>query len=179
MAINEQRFYYCPKCGGKLTYRYIGEERPRLVCDACQYVLYENPVVGVAAIVLNNHKQILLGRRTGGRYPGLWCIPCGYVEYDEDVYDAIRREFKEETNLDIEPVRVFTVLSNFHDPEKHSVGIWFWARVNSGEPLAGDDLDQVAFFDLSDPPPLAFPTDRVVIERLHADNGKEQLNIVL
>jgi len=40
------------------------------------------------------------------------------------------------------------------------------ARVIGGEPLAGDDLDQVAFFDLADPPLLAFPTDQVVIERL-------------
>ncbi|WP_161822040.1 NUDIX hydrolase [Sporotomaculum syntrophicum] len=171
MAIKKQRYYFCPKCGGKLTYRNIGEDRPRLLCEACQYVMYENPVVGVAAIVLNASRQILLGRRNGGRYPGLWCIPCGYVEYDEDVYDAIRREFKEETNLDIEPVRVFTVQSNFHDPEKHSVGIWFLAQVTGGEPLAGDDLEQVAWFDLSDPPPLAFPTDQVVIEQLRTANG--------
>jgi len=172
LANQEQRYHYCPKCGGKLAYRYIGEDRPRLVCEACQYVLYENPVVGVAAVVLNDRRQILLGRRTGGRYPGLWCIPCGYVEYEEDVYYAIRREFKEETNLAIEPVDVYTVLSNFHDPEKHSVGIWFMARVIGGELLAGDDLDQVAFFDLSDPPPLAFPTDRVVIERLRVTTEK-------
>jgi len=170
----EQRYHYCTKCGGKLAYRHIGEDRPRLVCEACQYVLYENPVVGVAAVVLNDRGQILLGRRTGGRYPGLWCIPCGYVEYEEDVYDAIRREFKEETNLDIEPVDVYAVLSNFHDPEKHSVGIWFWSRVISGEPLAGDDLDQVAFFDLADPPPLAFPTDQVVIERLRDTTEKSR-----
>ncbi len=133
----------------------------------------------MAAIVLNNRGQILLGRRTGGKYPGLWCIPCGYVEYDEDVYDAIRREFKEETNLDIEPVMVYAVLSNFHDPESHSVGIWFRVRVTGGELLAGDDLGQVAFFDLSNPPALAFPTDQVVIDRLRVDNEKEQLNIIL
>ncbi|WP_347488012.1 NUDIX hydrolase [Desulfoscipio sp. XC116] len=169
MTKKEQRFYYCPKCGGKLAYRCIKEERPRLVCGTCQYVLYENPAAGVAAIVLNAEKQILLGRRAGGKYAGLWCIPCGYVEYDEDVYCAVRREFKEETNLDIEPVGVFTVQSNFHDPEKHTVGIWFRARVTGGEPLAGDDLDRVGYFDLSAPPPLAFPTDRVVIEYLLAD----------
>ncbi|AGL02622.1 NUDIX hydrolase [Desulfoscipio gibsoniae] len=165
MTIKEQRFYFCPKCGGKLSY-HIKDERPRLICDVCRYIFYENPVVGVAAIVLNAQKQILLGRRTGGKYAGLWCIPCGYVEYDEDVYHAVRREFKEETNLDIEPLGVYTVQSNFHDPEKHTVGIWFWARVTGGELLAGDDLDYVAYFDLSDCPPLAFPTDRLVIDRL-------------
>ncbi len=174
MVIKKQRYCFCPKCGGKLSYRHIGDDRPRLLCESCRYVMYENPVVGVAAIILNAGGQILLGRRTGGRYPGLWCIPCGYVEYDEDVYDAIRREIKEETNLDIEPVRVFTVQSNFHDPEKHSMGIWFWAQVRGGELLAGDDLDQVAWFDLSAPPPLAFPTDQVVIGQLRDTGAVEK-----
>jgi ADP-ribose pyrophosphatase YjhB (NUDIX family) len=125
--------------------------------------------VGVAAVVVNDQNQILLGRRKGGRYGGLWCIPCGYVEYEEDVYNAVKREFKEETNLDIDIVRVFTVQSNFHDPENHTVGIWFWARVTGGEPVAGDDLDRVAYFELSDIPPLAFPTDQVVINLLRSE----------
>jgi len=47
------------------------------------------------------------------------------------------------------------------------------AQVTGGEPLAGDDLDRVAFFNLSDLPPLAFPTDRVVTDRLRVNNGKE------
>ncbi|MBF7082212.1 NUDIX hydrolase [Desulfallas sp. Bu1-1] len=164
----KQRFFYCPKCGGKLDYL-DHRGRPRLTCVLCAYVLYENPVVGVAAVVVNDQNQILLGRRKGGRYGGLWCIPCGYVEYEEDVYNAVKREFKEETNLDIDIVRVFTVQSNFHDPENHTVGIWFWARVTGGEPVAGDDLDRVAYFELSDIPPLAFPTDQVVINLLRSE----------
>ncbi|WP_425059792.1 NUDIX domain-containing protein [Sporomusa carbonis] len=32
------------------------------------------------------------GRRSpSASYPGLWCIPCGYVEYNEDIRDAVRR----------------------------------------------------------------------------------------
>ena len=93
----KQRFFYCPKCGGKLSYRNCGE-RNRLVCGNCSYIFYENPIVGVAAVVLDQQGRLLLGRRNSS-YKGLWCIPCGYVEYDEDVYEAIIREFKEETNL--------------------------------------------------------------------------------
>lgn len=161
----KQRFFYCPKCGGQLKYvNYV--EKPRLTCTSCSYIFYENPVVGVAAIILNNNKQILLGRRTGGKYSGLWCIPCGYLEYDEDVYDGIKREFKEETNLDIELISLFTVQSNFHDPKRHTVGIWFRAQIKGGEMMAGDDLDEVAYFNLDNSPPLAFPTDKMVIESL-------------
>lgn len=167
----KQRFFYCPKCGGGLEYRSYGD-RERLTCTVCGYIFYENPVVGVAVIVLNEDGQILLGRRNGS-YRGLWCIPCGYVEYDEDVLDAAAREFKEETNLDVKINEVFTVQSNFHNPETHTVGIWFLGEVESGELKAQADLDEVGYFDLDSPPELAFPTDSLVIESLRgkADAG--------
>jgi 8-oxo-dGTP diphosphatase len=160
----EQRFFYCPKCGGKLEYR-THSERERLTCTVCAYVLYENPVVGVAVIVLDKEGRILLGKRNGS-YSGLWCIPCGYVEYDEDVFDAAAREFNEETNLDIKINKVYTVQSNFHNPETHTVGIWFLAEVVGGELKAQADLDEVGYFNLAGLPKLAFPTDALVIERL-------------
>jgi ADP-ribose pyrophosphatase YjhB (NUDIX family) len=165
----KQRFFYCPKCGGGLAYENYGE-RERLTCKVCKYIFYENPVVGVAVIILDQEGRILLGRRNGS-YSGLWCIPCGYVEYDEDVFDAAAREFKEETNLDIKINRVFTVQSNFHNPETHTVGIWFLADIAGGELKAQADLDQVGYFDLALPPELAFPTDTLVIEMLRLGSG--------
>lgn len=159
-----QRYFYCPKCGGGLSYKYCGE-RERLTCADCGSIVYENPVVGVAAVVFDENGRILLGRRNGS-YRGLWCVPCGYVEYDEDVKDAAVREFKEETNLDIEITGIVAVESNFHNPASHTVGIWFKAEVKGGELRAQADLDQVGFFDLDDLPPLAFPTDEKVIRQL-------------
>ena len=169
------RYSYCPKCGDKLFVR-DDREVPRLTCIACSYIYYENPVVGVAAIVMNEHRQLLLGRRRGGKYDALWCIPCGYLEYHEDVYHGVRREFKEETNLDIDVERVFTVQSNFHDPDRHSVGIWFLARICGGEMRAGDDLMEVAYFALDDLPPLAFPTDQKVVDLLANAHGRNHLD---
>jgi ADP-ribose pyrophosphatase len=157
-----QRFHFCPKCGGALVLRSF-RERERLVCAACGYIMYENPVVGVAAIVLAPG-GILLGRRAAGATcAGRWCIPCGYVEYDEDVRAAVIRELREETGLIIEPGEVFTALSNWHNPEMHTVGIWFMARVAGGRLEPGDDLDAARYFPLDAPPPLAFPTDARVI----------------
>lgn len=163
----KQRFSFCPKCGGSLRYLPRGE-RQRLTCELCEYVLYENPIVGVAGIVIQD-EHILLGRRSvNSTYPGLWCIPCGYVEYDEDVETAVKREFLEETGLEIEPVRVFTALSNFHNPNTHTVGIWYLVRVLGGELSPGDDVDQVGYFSFDAIPPLAFPTDQTVIARLRS-----------
>ena len=90
---------YCPRCASQLEGRPLaGRERP--VCPNCGHIAYKNPAVGVAVIVRDDQGGVLLGRRTSG-YAGKWCIPCGYVEWDEDVRDAARREFAEdETNTE-------------------------------------------------------------------------------
>lgn len=139
--------------------------RVRPSCAACGFVLYRNPAVGVAVVVRDDDGRVLLGRRTSS-YAGQWCIPCGYVEWDEDVREAAVREFKEETGLDVETGVVIAVHSNFHLREKQTVGVWFEALSVSGELRPDDDLDRLEYFALDDLPDLAFPTDARVLSML-------------
>ncbi|MBD3336592.1 MAG: NUDIX domain-containing protein [Candidatus Eisenbacteria bacterium] len=186
-------YRYCPMCAAALGKEMRGgRERP--VCPQCGFVQYVNPVAGVAGIVLleDEHKAEILrafasahalpgAGRTPGRPeagprhillarrripPDGWCIPCGYVEGDEEIRQALVREMEEETGLEIEPVEVFTVQSNFHNPESPTVGTWFLTRVRGGSLRPGDDVDQLGFFPVDNPPPLAFPTDEAVLRRL-------------
>jgi signal transduction histidine kinase/ADP-ribose pyrophosphatase YjhB (NUDIX family) len=139
--------------------------------------LVRRPTVGVAGIVLRDQErgpEVLLVRRgPGARYGrGLWCIPCGYLEWDEDVRDGARREIHEETGLEVELLDLFDVRSNFHDPEHQTVGCWFRARPRdaAAEPVPGDDADRAEYFPLEAlPEELAFPTDERVLARLRRE----------
>ena len=83
--------------------------------------------------------------------------------------DAAVREFREETGLEVRLGEVIAVHSNFHHPAHRTVGVWFSAEVVGGELRASDDLAEVRFFPLdAAPEPLAFPTDRLVLEHLRA-----------
>jgi 8-oxo-dGTP diphosphatase len=182
-------FRFCPLCATPLIHvERDGMNRP--VCPACGYTQYRNPVVGVAMILFESDVVGLLGadavRAATGRpvdperrrvlmvrradtYKGTYCLPCGYVEFDEEVREAIVREAVEETGLEIETGKVFAIHSNFHDPDRQSVGIWFNARPIGGTLRPGDDADALLFVPPHDPGvPLAFPTDALVMARLAA-----------
>ena len=163
-ADDEPRF--CFACGRGVR-AVPGDGSRRWRCDGCGRFFYRNPAVGVAVVLLAGD-AVLLGRRSRGPYAGRWCVPCGYVEWDEDIRDAARRELREETGLDVALGEVVAVHSNFHDRAQQTVGVWFHGRVVGGALQAGDDLDQLGYFALAQPPVLAFPTDAQVIATLHA-----------
>jgi ADP-ribose pyrophosphatase YjhB (NUDIX family) len=117
--------------------------------------------------VFNAGDELLMVRRgPKATRAGLWSIPAGYVDYGEDVREAAARELLEETGLIAEIGDVVFAASNFHDPSKLTVGIWFAGVVTGGALEAGDDADDAGWFDLDDLPPLAFETDEAFLRAL-------------
>ncbi len=159
-------FKFCPYCGNKLD-KIQHDKKERLYCESCAKIHYKNPTVGVAVIIIKDDKLLLVKRL--GSYEGQWCIPCGHVEYDEDIRLAAKREMAEETGLDVEIGPVFTAHSNFHDMEKQTVGVWFWSKYIGGKLKAGSDAGDARYFSLDHlPENMAFPTDLLVCEQLRA-----------
>lgn len=59
------------------------------------------------------------------------------------------------------------VHSNFHAPERQTVGIWFYAEEIRGTPHCADgEFLEIAYFEAAAPPVLAFPTDALVLRQL-------------
>jgi ADP-ribose pyrophosphatase YjhB (NUDIX family) len=117
-------------------------------------------------VILLEEGRLLLGeRRDGG-----WCIPCGHVEWDEDIKDAAIREFAEETGVQVILNGVYAVHSNFHKPDQHTVGVWFMGQRQGGILRVGGDLIKVGFYPLDGLPDLKFPTDQLVVAQLFQES---------
>jgi ADP-ribose pyrophosphatase YjhB (NUDIX family) len=101
------------------------------------------PSLSVDAIIEIDDGIILIKRKNP---PPGWAIPGGFVDYGETLEEAVCREMKEETGLDIKLIRQFHTYSNpERDPRHHTVSTIFIARA-SGATNAGDDAKEVGIF---------------------------------
>ncbi|WP_085829344.1 NUDIX domain-containing protein [Clostridium massiliodielmoense] len=90
--------------------------------------------VGVGAVIINEKNQILLLLRNKEPEKGCWSIPGGKVEMFETLEDAIKREIKEEVNLDIEIVKLLTVTNHIIVKENtHWVAPTFLVKIINGQ----------------------------------------------
>ncbi len=88
-----------------------------------------------------------------------WALPGGFVDYKESLENAVTREAKEETNLDLIEVKQFHTYSNpQRDPRFHTIGTVFIAKAK-GVPRAGDDAAGLKVIKLTEIQKLEFAFD--------------------
>ena len=94
--------------------------------------------------------RFLLGRRAEQPAKGQWAIPGGYVEHDELLHQAARREAREEAGVDVEVGPVIAVRSMVR-PHNHDTYIVFLARYLAGPPTPDAlEFDELRWFDVDD-----------------------------
>ena len=120
----------------------------------------DTPRIRVAAIVLRG--DALLLARHQKEQKTYWVLPGGGVEYGESLADALVREVKEETNIEVRAGRL--VMANDSIPpdrHRHIVNLYFMAEIVGGVLALGSDkrLVEVRFVPLAEVPDLVFVPD--------------------
>lgn len=113
-----------------------------------------SPVFAVGAIVLD-HGDLLLVKRDREPSKGVWSLPGGRVEWGESMREAVVREVREETGIDVDVEGVAGFVERIVPDDDgvvqwHHVIVDFWARPRSRALVAGDDASEARWVPVAD-----------------------------
>jgi NAD+ diphosphatase len=165
-------FRFCPRCGAARNG--ASEHAAPFRCDACDFLYYFNPAIAVAALILREDGKALFIRRAKDPAKGRLAMVGGFVDVGERAEDALRREVREEVQLELDDLRFLSSHPNdyhYRDIVYPVVDLIFIARTRDHDRAAA--LDGVASFVWLDPgqvelEELAFPSMRDALTRYRA-----------
>jgi 8-oxo-dGTP diphosphatase len=128
---------------------------------------FPRPGVTVDVVVVSREDEprVLLIRRKHEPFAGMWAIPGGFVEMEEGLEAAARRELAEETGVRVGTIKqLHTFGDPGRDPRGRTISVVYLARVDAAglRPEAADDAAEVGWHPLRQPPPLAFDHAQVL-----------------
>jgi ADP-ribose pyrophosphatase YjhB (NUDIX family) len=149
----------CPRCGGEL----IRDEAGHASCPVCGSRYWANSAPAAEGLFERDGK-VLLARRKVQPRRGFWDIPGGFLEEGEDAIAGLKRELREETGIEVEPIE-------FVGPHVEAYDGYFvlgltWLVRGDGEPRPADDVGELRWFGPGElPAEMAFPHQDELLRR--------------
>jgi 8-oxo-dGTP diphosphatase len=129
-------------------------------CPSCGFIAWRNPLVATM-VVVETPGGILLGRRGIEPGLGLWCLPGGFVNEEEEPREAAARECQEEISARVEIDSLLDVYHITRGDGRGMIGIAYTGRLAKGEsPSPGSEMLEVGLFSPEALPELAFASHR-------------------
>jgi 8-oxo-dGTP diphosphatase len=128
---------------------------------------YPRPAVTVDLVVLTRESEprVLLIRRKHEPFASRWALPGGFLEMEETLEAAARRELREETGLEVDAIeQLHTFGDPGRDPRGRTISVVYYAFLpRPADSLqAGDDAAEAGWHALDRLPELAFDHDRIL-----------------
>lgn len=168
-----KQFRFCPKCGSN---RFVENNFKSKRCEDCGFIYYFNTCSSTIALIMNEKQELLIATRANDPAKGTLDLPGGFVDMYETGEEAVVREVKEETNLEVTDIHYLFSIVNIYDYsnfEVHTLDLVYKCEVKSTENMkAEDDVSKLEFKKISDLNPLEFGLDSVrkVITKIQNNN---------
>ena len=127
---------------------------------------YPRPAVTVDAILISKQNSVLLIERGRDPFKGKWALPGGFIDMDESLETACRRELEEETGLRVGELTQFKAYGAVdRDPRGRTISVVFYSLPDEElVPKAGDDAAKAQWFPIDQLPELAFDHQQILEE---------------
>ena len=162
-----RHFKFCPSCGQPPAVEPAGRS---FHCPSCGFVYYFNPATAAAAFVVDAEGRALLIRRAKDPAKGKLALPGGFVDVGETCEAALRRELREEVNVELTALEYLSSHPNFYPYKGVTYPVldfFFVARArDAGAVAALDAVESYCWLQPAaiDPEDIAFPSMKAALE---------------
>lgn len=167
---------FCSQCGNSVSFRIpADDDRPRYICDTCNYIHYQNPRLVICAVPCFEDKVLLCRRAIEPRY-GLWTLPGGFMENAESTVTTAQRETLEEACA---RVSVGPLYSLYNLPHINQVHLFYLATLDSPEFGVGRESLETALMTCNEIPwdSMAFAAVRDTLQHYFLDRELDRFPV--
>lgn len=145
----EKLYKFCPTCKTALEYKFI-DGRNRLSCSKCGFILWSNPKPVVSLLVCRAD-EVLMVQRAKEPLFGYWCLPGGFLEYEESPQEGVIRELKEELGTEVSINKLINIYQIDNDPRGIHLDIIFSGNTED-EIKPNEELSGYKYLDINNLP---------------------------
>ncbi|BFI76230.1 NUDIX hydrolase [Sulfurisphaera ohwakuensis] len=136
----------------------------------------EYPLVAVGGVIFNKDRKVLLVKRKNPPNKGSWAIPGGKVKYGETLEEAVKREIKEETNLNVKVKELLAIVEIIKEGF-HYIILDFICENIEGELMANSDAEDARFFSFDELINIAVSPTTIEMLKRYFDGEKTPIII--